>query len=154
VIGKNIAQIDDWGITGCLHLKAFQVAEGNTHFKAIDGVLFTMDGKTLVAYPNALNAVYSADGALKQKASYAVPQGVEILSKCAFYKCYALESVSLPDSVKLIGERAFHKCENLKEINFPEGLLTIEFDAFIGCTGLTKNGTAVYSYRNRRLCLL
>ena len=138
VIGKNISEIDDWGITGCLHLKRFEVDPENTSFCAVDGVLFTKDMKTLVYYPNANTAVYAAGGALEKKADYVIPDGVETISKCAFYKCYALQSVTLPDSVKVIGERAFHKCENLQSVNFPEGLTTIEFDAFIGCTGLTR----------------
>lgn len=137
-IGKNITDIDDWGITGCLHLKTFNVSEENENYCSVDGVLFTKDMKTLVAYPNANKAVYSGSGALEQKAKYQVPDGVEVISKCAFYKCYGLEEVTLPDTIKAIDERAFHKCENMKKINFPEGLKTIGFDAFIGCLGLEE----------------
>lgn len=137
-IGKNISFVDDWGITGCLHLKSINVSEDNENYCSVDGVLFTKDKKTLVSYPNANKAEYSASGALEKKASYNIPDGVEIISKCAFYKCYGLETVTLPNTVKVIGERAFHKCENLKDINFPEGLTEIGFDAFIGCTSLEK----------------
>ncbi len=137
-IGKNINFIDNWGITGCLHLKSINVSKENESYCSIDGVLFTKDMKTIVSYPNANKAVYSASGALEQKAEYEVPEGVENISKCAFYKCYGLEKVTLPSTIKIIDERAFHKCENMKTINFPEGLTTIGFDAFIGCSGLEK----------------
>lgn len=137
-IGKNITYIDDWGITGCLHLKEINVSEENENYCSVDGVLFTKDKKTLVSYPNANTAVYSASGALEEKAKYQIPDGTEIISKCAFYKCYGLEEVILPDSIKIIDERAFHKCENMKSINFPEGLKAIGFDAFIGCLGLEE----------------
>lgn len=137
-IGENITEIDDWGITGCTHLKAIEVAEDNENYCSIDGVLFSEDMKTLITYPNANTAEYSADGSLQEKATYSVPNGVKVISKCAFYKCYALEEVILPDSIKIIDERAFHKCENMKKINFPEGLTTIGFDAFIGCLGLEE----------------
>lgn len=137
-IGKNITNIDEWGITGCLHLKKINVSSKNENYCSVDGVLFTKDMKTLVSYPNANRAVYSSGGALKQKATYEIPDGVETISKCAFYKCYGLEKVTLPDTIKTIGERAFHKCENMIEINFPDGLTTIGFDAFIGCTGLEE----------------
>lgn len=137
-LGKNITYIDDWGITGCLHLKKIYVADENPNYCSVDGVLFSKDQKTLVAYPNAHNAVYSSSGALEKKSEYIVPDGTEIISKCAFYKCYALEKVTLPESIRVIDERAFHKCENMKSINFPEGLKSIGFDAFIGCLGLEE----------------
>lgn len=135
-IGKNITQIDDWGITGCTHLKSIEVAEENESYCSVDGVLFSEDMKSLITYPNANTAEYSAEGSLEKKAVYTVPDSVEVISKCAFYKCYALEEVILPDGIKIIDERAFHKCENMKKINFPEGITTIGFDAFIGCLGL------------------
>lgn len=135
-IGKNITNIDDWGITGCLHLKEINVSPDNNRYCSVDGVLFTKDKKTLVSYPNANTAEYSESGSLEKKAVYTVPSGTEVISKCSFYKCYGLEEVILPDSVKTIDDRAFHKCENMKSINFPEGLTKIGFDAFIGCTGL------------------
>lgn len=137
-LGKNITYIDDWGITGCLHLKRINVSDENTNYCSVDGVLFSKDKKTLVSYPNANTAVYSSSGSLDKKSEYIVPDGTEIISKCAFYKCYALEKVTLPDSIRTIDERAFHKCENIKSINFPEGLKSIGFDAFLGCLGLEE----------------
>lgn len=137
-IGKNITQIDDWGITGCTHLKTIEVAEENENYCSISGVLFSKDMRHLITYPNANTAEYSKDGALQKKATYTVPDGVKEISKCAFYKCYALEEVILPEGIEVIGERAFHKCENMKKINFPEGITSIGFDAFIGCLGLEE----------------
>lgn len=137
-LGKNITYIDDWGITGCLHLKEINVSDENSNYCSVNGVLFSKDMKTLVSYPNANTAVYSSSGSLDKKSEYTVPDGTEIISKCAFYKCYALEKVILPDSIKIIGERAFHKCENMKSINFPEGLRSIGFDSFLGCLGLEE----------------
>ena len=63
----------------------YEVAEGNTALQAIDGVLFSEDGKTLLAYPNAAEATH-----------YTVPAGVIRIAERAFANNIYLQSVSLP----------------------------------------------------------
>ena len=138
VIGKNITSIDKWGIVDCRYLKAIEVAEENEHFCSPDGVLYSKDMAKLVTYPNAHTAEYAKDGKLLKTGSYAVAPGVKTIGHAAFYKCYALESVTLPDGLETIEDRAFHKCESLAGIELPEGLRSIGKDAFLGCKGLTE----------------
>jgi len=138
VIGKNIQEIDKWGIVDCRYLKVIEVDEENEHFTSLDGVLYSKDMTKIITYPNAHTAEYAQDGKLLKPASYTVAPGTNIIGHCAFYKCYGLEKVILPDSVEEIEDRAFHKCEGMTEINFPEGLHTIGKDAFLACRGLEE----------------
>ena len=55
-------------------LQAINVAEGNQHYKSIDGVLFSADGKKLFYYPAGKNA----------GGRYAIPDGTEELGYTAF----------------------------------------------------------------------
>lgn len=58
----------------CTKLKQINIASGNSHFKSIDGVLFTADGKKMLTYPMAKPYVEE----------YSIPNGVETLSASAF----------------------------------------------------------------------
>ena len=82
------------------------VSEENAAYTAVDGVIFTADLKTLVAFPAG------RDGA------YTVPDGTEAIGAAAFANC-RIEEVYLPDSVTAIGNKAFDGCMSLKEISFP-----------------------------------
>lgn len=117
----------------------------------IDGVTFSADGATLIAYP--------PDSPVE---SYAVPEGVEVIGEAAFCgaenlrhvtlpdsvhtigdygfaDCYALETVSLPDRMQHIGDMAFYQTK-LATIDLPEGITSIGWLAFAS-SGLT--GTVI-----------
>jgi hypothetical protein len=51
VIPKNVSNIESAPFNSCQSLQSIQVASGNRYYKAIDGVLYTADGKTLIDYP-------------------------------------------------------------------------------------------------------
>ena len=72
-------------------LECISVADGNTVFSAVDGVLFA--GKTLVQYPCA-----------KSDSSYEVPDGITALENRAFSDAANLQQISLPDSLTKIGD--------------------------------------------------
>ncbi len=105
----------------CSSLTEFIVSSDNSHFRGVDGVLFTADGKTLVAYP-----------AGNTRTKYVVPDGVETIGHCAFSKCNSLTSVSLPDGLQTIGENAFWGCGSLTSVAFQDGLQTVGDSAFSG----------------------
>ena len=81
------------------------VADGNEHYKTVDGFLLTKDGTELVFSPM-----------LKVRA--AVPSTVKRIGKDAFCNHVRLEEVVLPASVETIGESAFLDCSGLKKIVF------------------------------------
>ena len=80
------------------------------HFKVIDKMLLTSDGKRLISYWGEEKVVN-------------VPQGVKSIGDDAFYDCEALTSITLPQGVKSIGERAFYECYTLTSIRIPKGTL-------------------------------
>ena len=81
-------------------LESINVAEENTAYKDIDGVLFTEDEKTLVAYP-----------ANKSGTEYTIPANVTKIEESAFSFNISLESLTIPDTVTTLGEYTFESSE-------------------------------------------
>ncbi len=102
--GLLIEEDDLYGdvFNGCELLTAVIVAEGNTAYASVDGMLLTKDKKTLLFCPIACQAT-------------AVPQGVEHIYEEAFYKSH-LTTITLPASLTEIGRRAFYGCDNLNVV--------------------------------------
>jgi hypothetical protein len=124
-IGAGIVEIDSWSLTNCKELKAIKVSMDNPAYKDIDGVLYTKDGKTLVAFPN------------KNTEHLSLPIGVEEIADNAFYKCTNIKTVDFPEGLKTIGARAFLKCKGLEKADLPDSLEVIGDDAFSFCHSLT-----------------
>ena len=108
----------------CSSLSEIKVASGNDHFKVVDNVLFTKDGKTLLQYP-----------AKMRQNSYSVPDGVETIGAGAFAGSNILTQVIVPESVKTISISGFQNCEKLTSIALP-GVENIGEYAFDGCSAL------------------
>lgn len=82
----------------------YTVSENNTHYKAIDGNLYSKDGK----------ALYSVAG--KGLTEFKVPEGVETIYEKAFSSCDFLTKIIIPSSVKNIENQAFDGCRRLIEV--------------------------------------
>lgn len=102
-----------WSFYNCTRLKNIIVAIDNEYFKSIDGILFSKDSKTLIAYPNAHGKEYN------------VPEGVEIIEHFAFKTCTGIETIFLPNSLYEIGSNAFYRCDNLKKVFLPDNIRII-----------------------------
>ena len=113
--------------TGCSSIAAFTVTGGNTAFTAEDGVLFSYDRSTLLAYPPA-----------KTDPSYTVPESVTEIGALSFADCKSLSDVLLGSHVSSIGESAFEGCSSLTGLTIPDSVVSIEPFAFNYCTGLTS----------------
>lgn len=74
------------GFSGCLNLEKIEVAAGNPSYKSVDGVLFSKDGKELLAYP-----------ASRLGDSYTVPKEVETIAWGAFMGCKNLKEILVED---------------------------------------------------------
>lgn len=125
-VGTNMSQVEipagvvyvGEGVFGTSHsLAKIEVAAGNQYYKSIDGVLFTADGKTLVAFPCARD-------------TYEVPEGTEEIGVEAFMGAATLESITFPETLKVIGNQAFCNTVSLTEINLPDSLERIGAAAF------------------------
>ena len=100
----------------------FVVDSQNEHFSAVDGVLFSKDGKTLYVYPGNKGNTYS------------VPAGTEEIEAQAFYSS-GLTSLTLPEGLLTISAAAL-AYNNFTEITLPASLTTISNSAFDGCKKL------------------
>ena len=140
---------------GCGKLKNFEVNETNQHFSVKDGVLFNKDGTKLIRYPMG-----------KDAATYAIPDGTEVIAEAAFMMPAdakndgALKAVTFPASLKKIESGAFRQSslvsvelpnveygsyvfdcsKSLTTVTTADGLTKIPEKAFWGCENL-KNVT-------------
>ena len=112
---------------GCTKLSSIIVAQGNTKYISVDGVVFDAEATKLIIYPCG-----------KQNTSYTIPTGIISIVDSAFLDSKALTSISIPVGVTSIGNNAFSGCTGLASIDLPSGVTSIGTYAFKYCTGLTS----------------
>ncbi len=102
-IPKSIQGIGDAAFGDMISCKSIEVSEENRYYKSINGVLYTKDGKVLLAYPSG-----------RRQKKFQVPQGVKYIASGAFMKADYLETVVLPESVNYVYGSAFLSCDNMR----------------------------------------
>lgn len=118
-IPQNVDEIDAFAFQtdGWNHesgsISEITVDENNPNFKSVDGVVFSKDGKTIVAYPVAKSGKYD------------IPADVSKIAEGAFGNCQKLTAVSIPEGITDISENAFTYCTSLAEVKLPSTLTTI-----------------------------
>ena len=100
--------------------------EDNPKYTGIDGILYSKDKKTLVAYPPQ-----------RKDSSVIVPEGVEHLGKNAFCCSPIVKKIKLPNTLKTIGERALFNMKSLEELVLQDSVQTIKRGSFLR-TPITK----------------
>ncbi len=113
----------EWSFWHCKKLKTIEVAKENKYYSSIDGVLYSKNHKVLYAYPNMHGSIYE------------VPEGVEIIEKCAFKDCTNIEMLILPATIKQIKLNAFYRATNLKRIVCECRQGSFVFEGFYGDYG-------------------
>ena len=132
----------------CLALLEIDVAEDNSEYCSVDGVLYTKDMKKLVHRPAAI-----------ESDTFEVPESVEELGIASLAES-RLKSVTLPASIKIIGRHTFSydawltdidlshtsvdtidamtfaNCTALESVKMPDSVKNIEIAAFYGCKKL------------------
>jgi len=126
-IPDSVTSIGGGPFAACDQLTEIRVSAGNTHFKSVDGILFTADGKTLIQFPKG-----------KDLTEYTIPNSVTSIGVSAFSSCYRLTSVTIPDSVTSIGNEAFSWCNSLTSVTIPNSVTSIGNYAFRSCYSLTS----------------
>lgn len=126
-IPSSVTSVTYMSFAKCGSLTSITVDKNNQYFCDIDGVLFSKDKKTLVAYP-----------AGKPLDKYIVPNSVIDIFDCAFYGCLNLTEVVLPNSIKYIEMCTFYDCINLTKITIPNSVTQIKDYSFTGCNNLTS----------------
>ena len=87
-LDANLKSIGTRAFESMWNLTAIHVKTGNASFKAVDGVLYSADGATLILYP--IN---------KPDAEFEIPEGVTKLADMAFYQYRAIKKVTLPSTL-------------------------------------------------------
>lgn len=103
--------------TGMKKLAAFEVNKNNRDLEAVNGVLYTADRKTLVAFPQAAAAT-----------SITLPSSVTTIGECAFQGCRNLNQIEL-SKVTAIRKNAFANSA-LMVLTIPATVKEIEAGAF------------------------
>ncbi|MBR5760316.1 MAG: leucine-rich repeat domain-containing protein, partial [Thermoguttaceae bacterium] len=96
-------------------LASYDVEEGNSLYRSIDGVLFFRDGKTLIKCPEG-----------KVAEVYTVPDGVVTIKSRAFSHCDSIEAIVFSNGVKYIEDAAISDCARLKSLTLPNDYQRIE----------------------------
>ncbi len=129
---SRMADISSVAFDANFSLTDFNVSSANTTYCSVDGILFSKDKKTLVAYPGGRFDAYS------------IPDYVTSIGANAFSGCY-LSSVTIPASVINIGFCAFTDCSMLTEINVTsdnKSYCSVDGSLDRKSTHLTTNHTA------------
>ena len=121
-IGPNVEKIGA-GVFYGTAISAFEISDGNEHFKVCDGVLFDYEMRELWAYPHA-----------KNEEAYEVPSTVLDIVGYAFYGNQNIKEVNL-NQVATVFEGAFNNCTNL---------LTVEQSSLWETVGNPFENTAWY----------
>ena len=117
-IPSTLTYISGWAFYVNYALEEINVAEANTAYKSIDGILFTEDEKTLVAYP-----------ANKACEEYTIPASVTTIGEMAFTQCAAVDKVIVPDTVTTLAKFAFEYSQ-IKEVEIGNGVTEYSFKCF------------------------
>lgn len=72
------------------------------------------------------------------KTDIAVPEGITLIKKYAFYKNENITSIIIPEGVVEIGAYAFQGCTSLRSVTLPTTIKKINARAFFGCTSLVS----------------
>ena len=108
---------------GCTCLKSIRVSDANTHFTAIDGVLFNSDATEIIWFP------------LGKTGNYSLPPTITRIGESAFFGT-GITGLEIPPSVTSIGRGAFAE-SSLTEISLPDYITNISEGMFQNCTLLT-----------------
>ena len=128
-IPGSVTLVGAGALSNCSRLEEIIVAEDNSNYCSLDGVLYNKNQTTLRQVPGA-------------KKSYEFPNSVTEIGMYAFSGCSGLNSVTIPNSVTKISTSAFRGCTGLTSVTIPNSVTIIPSDAFSGCSGLTS----IYCY--------
>lgn len=162
-LSRTLTTIGDGVFAGCQDLDAIYVLSGNTHFRAVDGVLFdwfpmdepepvalSTDEPEATAGPTELIAYPSG----KQNETYEIPESVTAIRPAAFCENAYIKELTVPDTVNRIDAYTFYECTSLTTITLPSQLDDLGDYVFSNCpnlqsvtlpSGITSIGDCAFS---------
>ena len=144
-IPAKVKQMDGSSFADC-KIKAFEVAEKNPYFTVVDGVIYSKDLSTLVAFPSAYpHKHFTVPASTKvigfgafmdsRIKSIQLPDGIVRIEGWAFQSS-KIRSLEIPDSVTSIGDLAFRYCAELEHLKLSSQLEEIPMQMISACKKL------------------
>lgn len=143
----SLKSFDPYGFAGLSSLKEFIVDDNNENYASVNGVVFSKDLKTLVAYPAGIDStVYDIPEGTETVGRFAfwgnehltdvnIPEGVTSIEESGF-NGVKIADLRLPQSLKTIGRVAFGSNSSISIINIPDGVDSIADMAFFACNNV------------------
>ena len=124
-IPARVSAIDSSAFSGCTGLMQIEVDPANRAYCSdADGVLYTKDKATLVAFPGGRSGSYTVAAAARTIASGA-------------FSYSALSSITLPERLSTIEYGAFVYCRALAGLIIPTGVSELQTPICFGCEKLS-----------------
>ena len=118
------------GITGS-SVAWYEIDESNAYYATKQGVVYSKDLSTLVAFPRHYLKIEDGEDISTGKGiHYRVPEGTESIGVSAFSYSDVV-TITLPNSLETIDEQAFAHMPNLKKVIFGDSLESIGRRAFL-----------------------
>ncbi len=141
-IPKIVTEIGSGTFAGCKNLTSLSVNPKNTVYTVKDGLLLTMNGRTLISAP-----YQTASGA------YTTPTGIRIVADAAFCGCAALSELTLSPGIVSVGADAFEGCSQMTDVSIPLTLTEIKSGAFSDCGVTDVYYAGTEANRNAKLTI-
>lgn len=105
-IPKNVTKVCESSLEACDKLKTIIVDSANKYFKAVNGLLYTIDEKTLIQYALA-----------NEQEEVNISDNVERIGMYAFMNASKIKTLYIGKNVSKIYGSAFINCSSLETIN-------------------------------------
>lgn len=125
-IPPAVTTIGNCPFMDCDSLASISVANGNEHFKVVDGALIDVQANALIQY------------ALGRSGKCTIPDDVHKIQWAAFSGASKLTAVTLPNTLRNIASWSFDNCTALNEVIIPASVTNIAYNAFDSCSALSK----------------
>ena len=123
LIPSGVTYIGRRAFSRCDSIRSFRVATGNRAYRALNGVLYDYDTRTLLQYP------------LTREGTYTLPDTVVVVAEEAFAGAARLTSITLPSVLTTIEPTAFAE-SGLTFVLLPHPIDTLHAHVFAGCDSL------------------
>ena len=124
-LSGSIQKIHSYAVQVCPSLLNIYVDKSNPNYTSSDGILYSKDLKTLVAYPRG-----------RTDTTFIVPPGVTKIGAYAFAGCTSIERVFFPSTLTCIDDSAFLGCSALSSIDIPDSVNELQWQCFSDCSSL------------------
>ena len=131
IVPATVQEVGARFLSGLYGLQWFEIAGESQWISERDGVLYSADGRTLLAYPSCHDRRYTAEGGASdgEVVRFSIPEGTREIADYAFSEAKVTE-VQFPDGLERIGSYAFTGCGKLEKVEFPRSLRSIGREAF------------------------